>query len=107
MAITPKGQEPAKTKKQMDMLFEKEEIDENLIRSYISILQQRYAGKPLPKGIRNLARENPDLAVNRIHTHLRKNLKEPVEKFYIRNKIFEGLPTDLNAIWRSCAIFRH
>lgn len=81
---------------EISMRFAKEEIDENLIHSYISILQQRYAGKPLPKGIRNLAQENPDLAVNRIHTHLRKNLKEPVEKFYIRNGIFQGLPTDLN-----------
>lgn len=76
--------------------FEKEPIDEKLIQEYLSILQKRYAGKSLPKGIRNMARENPDLAVNRIHTHLRKNLKEPVEKFYIRNGIFEGLPTDLN-----------
>lgn len=56
----------------------------------IQELQRRYPG-----GIRSLARENPDLAVNRIHTHLRKNLEEPVERFYIRNGILPGLPTDL------------
>lgn len=83
-------------KKRPQAQFAKEPLTDEVMQQYIAILQQRYEGKELPNGIREVAAENTDLAVNRIHLHLRKTLTEPVENFYIRNRILQGLPTDMN-----------
>lgn len=72
----------------------------------IDILKERYKDKPsLPTMLSELYAENSDLPIRNINKYIRDVLGESnTEKYYIKNKIFQGKPTDLQE-YTYCSIF--
>lgn len=70
--------------------------EETQNEAYLRLLAQRYTGKAaLPVTLTDLANANPDIPVRRLNKYLREKGEKKAEHYYIRNRILQGKPTDL------------
>lgn len=71
--------------------------EEERMKQYIEVLKERYKNKKTsPDSISVFKTENPDIPIGQLNKYIRNVVGEAkVEKFYIKNEIMQGKPTDL------------
>ena len=81
------------------------DADEEMLK-YIEILKERYKDRsPLPTMLSELISENQDLPIRKLNQYIRNVLGEAkAERYYIKNRIFQGKPTDLQE-YTYCSVF--